>query len=47
MFVGRGGVFPFDCENLFRGTFNACCLNFLCVGLRLSEMGTTTARPAL
>lgn len=40
-------MLPFICDNLFRGTFSACCLDFLWVGLRLSEVGTTTARPAL
>lgn len=45
--IGREGVFPFNWDNLFRGRFGACCLNFLWVGLRFSEVGTTTARPAL
>ena len=28
-FISRGGVLPFNCDNLFRGTFKACCLDFL------------------
>ena len=27
-FIGREGAFPLHCDNLFRGTFNACCLDF-------------------
>ena len=28
-FMSREGVLPLHCDNLFRGTFNASCLNFL------------------
>ena len=46
MFMSRGGVLRLNCEKVFRGRLKACCLYFR-VGLRVSEVGTTTARPAL